>query len=157
MEPLHASAEQLRAFLKHESSPEELIAIGDHLADCAECRSLATAPGMGGQLEQALAGQDHLTYEELEELASGAAIPEHIQHCALCASELDDLRKFRAALEAKARPARTPARVRWGWAAAVLAAGLVIAVVTRTTDRPKPPVPQEDPEVAQVLQSGQLP
>src|SRR4051812_13151177 len=98
MKPLHASTEQLRGFWRHELTPDELVTIGDHLAACSECRELAadlaSNRGMERHVMEALAGQDHLSFEELEKLAANAEMPEHVLGCAVCAAELNDLRKF---------------------------------------------------------------
>jgi hypothetical protein len=136
MDP-HVKVEQINAYQRHELSAAELLAVDDHLAGCAECRALATGPESGRRLEEALTREEHLTYEELEELALTTELPEHVQHCEMCMAEVNDLRRFRNSLIQK--PVRTPIHMTRGWIVGLAAAAvLIIAIIVRYPAEQKP-------------------
>lgn len=79
------------------------------------------------------AHEDHLDYDQLAAIVDGRApAPEHVQSCASCAADLEDLRATAAAI-APRRPWRT------AWLAA--AAALLIAALLYFVPRPPPAAP----------------
>jgi len=102
-------------------SPAELLAADDHFAVCEDCRRHASEPlqmdavvsGLHAHLraEAAALESDHLSYEQVAALVDGEigdaereALGSHLEICAPCSEEVNDLRAFRPeALAASAR------------------------------------------------------
>jgi hypothetical protein len=123
----HPAAAVLASFARAELHGSDLLAVDDHIAGCADCRTLLRSPEMIPRAADAwraeLAGE-HLSYERLEACIDGtagddgAAIEQHISICEQCASEVQDLRSYRR-LD-RARP--------YKWIA--IAAAAALAIVT---------------------------
>ncbi len=103
-------------------SAAELLAVDNHLAECAECRAAAgrRAPGEAQErlVRAALGDALHLSEDELERLASGQASDAevaragvHVEFCDRCRTALDDLRQTQAAIDLNSlEPVRLPSR-----------------------------------------------
>jgi hypothetical protein len=142
----HPTNPQLETYLRRMLNPDETYAVGQHLATCDECRiRLQQQPEVRASLDWLQAElrmeQDalHLSYEMAVEIAGGAPAAEdvamHLEACADCRADVDELRALRnelarspAAAVATSPPKRTLPfyqRVEWQIAAALLvAAGL---------------------------------
>lgn len=100
---------------------EALLAIDDHVADCAVCRAAVAAGVTGGKLT--LDDSDaHLTYEQIEAMAEGRQpLDEHARECEMCAAEVRDLQSLVGKRRAH--------RISW-WlpAGAAVAASIALAV-----------------------------
>ena len=115
----HPSRHTLTQYLRGLLGPDEFLNVDDHLAECAECRDALAPPfsRVATTLREGLAGE-HLPYEQMERYVDGtlgaedAVLAEaHMDTCAMCAEELDDLRR----VAEKASPHRW---LLWGAAAA---------------------------------------
>jgi len=90
----HLTAVLIRDYRTRALSPETLLAVTAHLAACPECRAKVAPETEVDRLAEALGG-GHLTYEQLENLASGGSQGvEHARTCAICAAEVADLKAF---------------------------------------------------------------
>jgi hypothetical protein len=94
----HLTVEQLEWYRNRTLQSSALLAADDHLASCSVCRerAAALAPPVR-QLRQSLSPQ-HLTEEQIEAYAERSlSDPEaraHLQECAACLAEAEDLRQF---------------------------------------------------------------
>lgn len=133
----HPSRAVLRSYQEGRLTPNELLGVDDHLAQCAECRrSIGDASVAVRRFAEGLGG-DHLTYEVMERHVDGSGSSEdqeivagHIAFCGACAQEIDDLARFRDV------PRRNTAW--WGLLAAAAAAIVVVMAVFR---EPRPVTP----------------
>ena len=126
----HPSQAALRAFHEGRLPPDELLAVDDHVVQCAECRqSIGDAPGAAQRFAEELGGE-HLRYEAMERhvdrrdtQAEREIVDRHVALCAACRSELEDLARF----------AKKPRRnaMRWGFLAAAAAAIVVAIAILR--------------------------
>jgi len=108
----HPSEQTIIEFRKRQLPPAELLALDEHLAECAKCQLLwtegrtevneATKTFYEDLLASDLASDDHLTYEALESLVDGEAnaldreiAQVHLEVCSRCAAELSALEKLR--------------------------------------------------------------
>ncbi len=105
----HLSDGTLRDFMAHRLPDGGVSAVDDHLSECGECRARAARLGEAASrlLElrtDLLAPEAHLSDDEIQRYA-GAALPPseraalegHLVECAVCAGEVDDLKKWAAA------------------------------------------------------------
>lgn len=101
-------------------APDELIAVCDHLEDCPSCRR---------NLEASLLPPLHAAYEDLAAALDAAPPPEiaaHLESCALCRADLDQLRVTRQSIR------NVPRRRAWwplwglGLAGALAAAAILL-------------------------------
>ena len=94
----HISGPAIKGYRTRTLAAGDLLAVAEHLASCEPCRRKVAPDGVQGKLAEALRGE-HLQYEALEGLVNGGREGlEHVAVCSMCASELDDLRIFRAGL-----------------------------------------------------------
>jgi anti-sigma factor RsiW len=115
----HLSQQNIERYGRRELSAPELIAIDDHLATCEVCRGslrqleqtdelgASLLIGLRTQAQQPLA---HLPYEQLDayvsetlDAAEREIVNNHLQICASCSAEADDLLSFKAAIETPER------------------------------------------------------
>jgi hypothetical protein len=137
----HLTAQLAAGYRARTLSTAELLAVGEHLASCEECRQRVASPDAQGKLAEALGGEPvsgkHLSYEDLEALVLGSwAGMDHVSACAMCAEELRDLRVFHAGL--------TTPTGKWGGirilvpvAGLALLAIAIAVVFPRTSTRPE--------------------
>jgi hypothetical protein len=104
----HPTDATLDGFRSGALAPEDLLAVDDHLADCPACRERAAGrrdvPGAGAALRRELSAPgDHLSDADLQSYVTGAldadaaaACTEHLEGCAVCARQVDDLRAWAA-------------------------------------------------------------
>ena len=121
MESEHLSAQSVELYRRRVMSPGELLAADGHLATCEDCcrragetlQADAVVSGLRANLRAGAAGveSDHLSYEQIAALvddeigdAEREALESHLEICAPCTEEVNDLRAFRPeALGALAR------------------------------------------------------
>jgi hypothetical protein len=110
----HLTSDQFQKYKERKIPTSELLAIGDHLAECRDCREK-----LGGTEERAailhsltrdvqsalLKNQEHLTYQQIAGYVDEILNPiqleivqSHLDICARCKSELEDLAKFQKQL-----------------------------------------------------------
>lgn len=118
----HLSSDQLDAYRRAALDPVGLLAADDHLASCPPCRARLLPV--------------HLSYEQLESHAEGRlkdpSAQTHLETCARCLAEAEDLRAFVLARAAGQNEKRT--RGFWWFAlpaAAVAAMALATIFITR--------------------------
>ena len=169
-QPDHLTEEQFAQYRSRRLAPLELLAVDDHIAQCAPCRDrLFGLERAGSQLRQLRASlAQHLTYDQVAACARGPFPPDaaqHLKECDMCRAEVDDLRQFRTEIvTAPPVPIRMPVRaIPWLAAAAalLLAAGITflmlrpgavpappqVAVAPKTSE---PPLSPEDREAVQL-------
>jgi hypothetical protein len=136
--PAHITDEQIAQFRDGTLAPSELLELDEHVAGCLACRGrlASSANAFSGirSLRAEVAG--HLEYEGIVACSEGMASPKqraHLQECAMCQAEVQDLGRFRSELHDTPR-ARKKATVvpiarwtKWTLPAAVAAAVLLIA------------------------------
>jgi hypothetical protein len=136
--PAHITDEQIAQFQDRTLAPAELLELDEHVADCAACRDrLAAGSGAFSAIRTLRADvAGHLHYDEIVACSEGSASPQqraHLQECATCQAEVQDLSRFRTELHDTPRVARTApvipiaSRRKWTAPAAVAAAVLLIA------------------------------
>ena len=120
----HLSAQTIERFHRRQLPPEDLLAADDHLAGCAACRLGANENVSGdkafGSLRADLRGavreeSDHLSDEQLTAFVDNELdavdreiVESHLEICARCEAETEDLRAFREELASSAGAARMP-------------------------------------------------
>jgi hypothetical protein len=161
MSTTHPSPDALRRFRRRETRGEELAATLQHLSECPQCR---TEGEMESPASDASAVRRHFTgspenghldfetqlvpyVEETVDVADVEIIETHLEDCARCRADLEDLRKTRAQFHQRTPAPRRAIPIR------VLAQAAVLAVVLGTwflwprgADTPPPP---ESPAVRQ--------
>jgi hypothetical protein len=105
----HLTDATLRDFIAHRLPDGGLSAVDDHLSECGECRARAARLGVAGArlLElgtDLLAPESHLSDDEIQRYAGGtlprserAALDGHLATCAICAGEIEDLKRWASA------------------------------------------------------------
>src|SRR5690349_4103430 len=106
---VHLTDGQVSEYRARTLSATALLEIDQHLADCDACRSrlydAARSAARLRELRRDLA--EHLTYDQTVACAEGrtaSEIEQHLRECAMCQSEVDDLRRFRSELASAPRP-----------------------------------------------------
>jgi anti-sigma factor RsiW len=125
-DPPPLTEDQITAALDGEAEP----AIYDHLAQCEGCAArLAQAQQIERALKAGLQRWDCPTPQQLGDYhlglvgqADAHAITRHLEHCARCSDEIEELRMFLIADASPRRPAaRPPARPRPLWPTELIA------------------------------------
>jgi hypothetical protein len=150
----HLTTEQIARCRSRTLPPEELLAVDAHLSGCRECRDLLCREERAGvRLDSLRAGfTRHLEYDEIAGIVDGASVPDaerHVEECAACRAEVEDLRQFRSELKATPRaPVPMPGRERRrkmpalvGFAAALLVALAVSQWMSRRPGSARPSAP----------------
>jgi anti-sigma factor RsiW len=111
----HLSEQLLEQYRRRVMSPTDTLAADDHLALCESCRDLAREPlqieaVVSGLLENLGSGvvgleTDHPSYEQIVALVDGEfdqasreTVESHLEICAACAEDVNDLRNVRSDL-----------------------------------------------------------
>lgn len=107
--PVHLSGDDLARYAARRMSPRELLTADDHLTVCEQCYAQLNPAakaddGLASALrafEPSYVEPSHLSYEQLESCAEGSIGPvdleiaqSHLETCAQCAAELNDLREI---------------------------------------------------------------
>lgn len=145
----HLTPDLIQRWRFRRASPQEILAITEHLAMCETCRgavagdrsAAAIAEAIDHQLERDRAELTHLGAEVIERWVDGTAdavdrelVESHFAICRACRQEAEDLARFAAPLMRTERPAR-----RAWWLGLAAAAALVLAVGTVVWWRDSPP------------------
>jgi hypothetical protein len=175
----HLTDAQIDRFRRGELSPGEVIALGDHLAGCLDCRGRVAAGANlltdTAVLLDTLGIEDdgHIPEPDIQGFVDGRLDPQrradisaHLESCDSCAAEVRDLADFANEFSRSPRP-----RPRWTYGMLAAAAVLVLAagagVLWRTfsndieTGRREADVastlaPDDAARVRDALQSGRL-
>jgi hypothetical protein len=123
----HLSTLQIGHFRERVLSPAELLAAGDHLADCEPCRSVLDYPerlrAMVASLRaelwaEAFGPSDHLSHEQIADHVDGCAnevdreiVESHLDACSQCLTEIQHLIVFRAEISARLDKEYCPERL----------------------------------------------
>jgi len=99
----HPDSETLLAFREHRLSGVVVAEVALHIGGCARCAK--AEPSAVRRALAALVAEDHLTDEELDSLVENRVHHPHVEVCAMCRAEVEDLRRFDAAPSA-ARPSQ---------------------------------------------------
>lgn len=155
----HLTARAIASYRERTLSPEELLALDDHLQVCRECRERIAQPDrlaaevafLKRELREESAAL-HPFYEELAAYVDGGldevdseVVRSHLDLCARCEAELKDLVDLKSRISTLSEPS---GRRRYGWlaaAAAVLALAAVGAFLVARAD-----VERLEMEVAQL-------
>ncbi len=180
----HLTSKEVTDWRSGVSDAEEILRLDDHLAECAECRSLVFgSPDVSGNDRTATAidalhrelASDHLTEAQLDDFAAhkplSADLMQHLDQCGVCHADADDLRRFADENRAPAVPvvrsgASAPVAIRPGrvWLRP-MAAGLAITALGATAwlaihrhqssnEAARIPVPEAIPQIAANLPSA---
>jgi hypothetical protein len=131
----HPTDAMLDGLLAGALAPADLLAVDDHLADCPACRDRVASrrdlPAATGALRRELSqAGDHLSDADLQAFVTGgldaaaaADCAAHLEACAVCAQQVEDLRGWAAR--------STAARASWRLyaVAAALAAACVAPLI----------------------------
>jgi hypothetical protein len=98
----HLTSQQVTAYRSGVSEPEELLRLDDHLAGCADCRSLLAQTGDDADGAIRMLRLDlssaHLTESQLDDYAARRPAPadlvQHLDLCPDCRADSEDLRQF---------------------------------------------------------------
>jgi anti-sigma factor RsiW len=134
----HVTAQKLAGFRQGNLSAEEVMAVGNHVARCAECMRLASEDldlDASVRALHASLGSGTAEHPELESdlfaLVDGSLpeeerrrIESHLQTCDRCGDDVDDLRRVAETLVPR-RP-----RTRYLWFGAAAAAVLLVAIAS---------------------------
>ncbi|HEV2665321.1 MAG TPA: zf-HC2 domain-containing protein, partial [Blastocatellia bacterium] len=137
----HLSSAQVANWRRLKFAPGELLGMGDHLAECEQCRRLVEsalnidAMKLYADLATEAAAGSHLSFDQSAAYVDGLLtgeerrmIEDHLASCARCAPLTADLRAFRneiaPELDREYRPRGAADRVaaRAGWRDRVVAA-----------------------------------
>jgi hypothetical protein len=105
----HLTDATLRDFIAHRLPEDGLSAVDDHLSECGECLARAAMLGEAASRlfelrTDLLAPEAHLSDDEIQQFVGGtlpqskrAELDGHLVECAVCAGEVDDLKRWAAA------------------------------------------------------------
>jgi hypothetical protein len=113
----HLSDNEIEAYRSRTASPEQLLAVNDHIVECHQCYRLIESPGKLRATHDAiktdleavpLHWHEHLDYgqlagyvdETLDEKAK-ASVSVHIEQCVECASELREITTLKSRIKAE--------------------------------------------------------
>ena len=118
---MHLTETQLDDFAAQRLAAENLSALTQHLAECAECRQRAVLrePALYPALHHAVLAEEkpvHLAFEQLADFVDGRLAGEaqqfardHLSHCQQCGAAAEDLRAFSRQIADELAVERTPA------------------------------------------------
>jgi hypothetical protein len=133
------SAQEIEQYRLRQLDAGALLAVDDHLAQCAACRALVSPPASVVQGVKQAIPSTHLDDAQLEAYAEGRLSDshparEHLKACARCCEEAEDLRAF--ALQRRAKRARDSWRGRIPLAG-LAAVACVLAVILFLQIKPR--------------------
>ena len=145
----HPDSDTLLAFREHRLAGPAVAEVALHIGLCARCTTVAPSAGKTA-LQALVPSNGHLSDDELDVLVDQRAHHPHLDSCAMCRAEVEDLRRFDAGDRVtlfRPRPAR-----RWLMAAAVAFAVLALSAIAffvrRTTPAATPVTASNPPAPA---------
>ena len=123
----HPTETEMEAYRNRTASPEQLLAINDHIFECDQCFRLVDSPEKVQAAYEAvnkyvLLGVEHLDYDQVEGYVDGTldvekreSVAVHIEDCKECAREVREIAELKARIEADVK-----SRTRLGKLAAFL-------------------------------------
>ena len=119
----HLTRDQRERYSSLAMTPDELLAAGEHLAACSQCRDLIAASipvieqiaDVQADLTDAASAPSHLSFELmlrfLEDRLGSAdreIVSSHLLICQACTAEMEDLRRFSAEMASQPKQTFTP-------------------------------------------------
>jgi hypothetical protein len=135
----HPDSDTLLAFRDHRLSGPVVAEVALHITECARCTT--AEPSAGRAALEALTGSSgHLSDEEIDTLVEQRVHHPHLDACAMCRAEVEDLRRFDAdrAFARPKKPLLQRSSRRWLMAAAVAFAVLALSAIAFFARRPAP-------------------
>jgi hypothetical protein len=121
----HLTARQIECYYNRLMSPAEVLVALDHVAECNACREQfepehrirAVGDGLRSDLQAQAQYSNHITYEESAAYVDECLgqlereiVESHLDFCSQCATEIADLRAFRAEMTTYPETERVPAK-----------------------------------------------
>ena len=122
----HLDPQHFAAYRQRTLTPDDLLAMEDHLASCEACRRQLASVEHRGAVSRSLRtalqpdadAPAHLQYEQLAAYVDDTSddvdceiVEAHVELCAMCAEELQDLRAFKSSIALDgAQASRTASR-----------------------------------------------
>jgi len=109
----------MEAYRNRTASPEQLLAINDHIFECDQCFRLVDSPEKVQAAYEAvnkyvLLGVEHLDYDQVEGYVDGTldvekreSVAVHIEDCKECAREVREIAELKARIEADVKSRTT--------------------------------------------------
>ena len=112
----HLTERQIKSFHRRELSPDGLRAAHQHLATCEVCRArlstteqlLSASAAFERELQKTDVEDEHLRYEQISGYVDNELgeidrelVESHLEACAECATEVNDLRSFKSIITAE--------------------------------------------------------
>jgi Putative zinc-finger len=114
----HLSNTEIETYRSRTASPEQLLAVSDHILECAECQRRLESPArlrasydeIGEDLKATLFySPEHLDYGQLAGYVDGTldaksreSVSAHTDHCVECTSELREIAALKSLIEKEA-------------------------------------------------------
>ena len=126
----HPDSDVLRAFRQHRLAGAAVAEVARHVGQCGQCAKAEASAGRTAL--EALAGPEpHLSDEELDVLVDQRGSHPHLEICAMCRAEVEDLRRFEWSGGLQPAESSRPANAgRYTW---LIAATIAFAVVALST------------------------
>jgi hypothetical protein len=115
----HPTETEMDAYRNRTASPEQLLAINDHIFECDQCFRLVDSPEKVQAAYEAankyvLLGVEHLDYNQVEGYVDGTldvekreSVAVHIKDCKECAREVREIAELKARIEADVKSRTT--------------------------------------------------
>ena len=115
----HPTETEMEAYRNRTASPEQLLAINDHIFECDQCFRLVDSPEKVQAAYEAvnkyvLLGVEHLDYDQVEGYVDGTldvekreSVAVHIEDCKECAREVREIAELKARIEADVKSRTT--------------------------------------------------
>lgn len=150
----HPTKDDLSRFLRGSLGPDRVADVARHLGDCQQCATATMSTRQVTRSSRSLARaidprvDEHPHVETLLTSyvdgnlgrADANAVAAHLEHCATCREDVDDLRATAAVIA-------TGRLRRWAPLAAAAAVGIVVLSLITRDDAPPPPAPAPPPRV----------
>jgi hypothetical protein len=131
----HPDSDTLLAFREHRISGPAVADVALHIERCAECATAGLSAAKTA-LQAFVSSNGHLSDDEIDVLIDQRGHHPHLDECAMCRAEVEDLRRFDAGSEPIPFPKRTARR--WLIAAAIAFAVLGLSAIAFFVRRTTP-------------------
>ncbi len=157
MESGHLTEADLRSYVERKLAAPAIVALHDHVDECADCAGRLASLRLGSQFPPLHASEEDLVLFVDSRLASEqmAHVERHLGVCGECAGAVEDLRLFREQLMEQRNLAEMPPRRRFAmrWAVAA-AAGIVLILSVPLLMKQNARVPRGPSFVLSVKDAG---